>query len=343
MPRARSRALAALALLALFALVATACDHYAAAGVASGSPVTPHLTPAPVRAVETDPACASPSGADVPITVDLLRTGEGACVPPAEALVYRCDPTFDPMAVLDVHGTQRRYLGGRYAVPLDGLPAGAHRIGIGTSGRLYEIPGVPPALVVETEGTYERWLALPDPAFVGSTPEATLIGDSIADGASQTLDDRLSTWSLTIDAEIGRTSSGGVAPAEAILGLPDAVVFELGVNDTSADAFATNAQASIDAVRDADLIVWVTAHGPEPETDAVDRAIVEAMGGIANGAVADWDTAVPPEALSSDGVHLLDGAGTEFVDFLAPFLETWRDAVTGHGPDRCGAQLTAGL
>ncbi len=67
------------------------------------------------------------------------------------------------------------------------------------------------------------------------------------------------------------------------------------------------------------------------------------MGGIPNGAVADWDAAVPPEALSSDGVHLLDAAGVEFVDFLAPFLETWREAVTGHGPDRCGAQITAGL
>ncbi len=72
------------------------------------------------------------------------------------------------MAVLDIHGTRRRYLGGRYAVPLDELPPDAHRIGIGTSGRVYEIPSVPPALVVETGGTYERWLALPDTAFVGS-------------------------------------------------------------------------------------------------------------------------------------------------------------------------------
>ena len=49
------------------------------------------------------------------------------------------------------------------------------------------------------------------------------------------------------------------------------------------------------------------AHGPEPVTDQVNRAIFTMMGSIPNGAVLDWDRLVPPELMGSDGVHPITG------------------------------------
>ena len=85
--------------------------------------------------------------------------------------------------------------------------------------------------------------------------------------------------------------------------LPDVVLVELGVNDADAGVFAANAERILAAVGEADLVVWVTAHGPELAVPGVDCAIVAAMGATPNGAIVDWDRLVPPDALSSDGVH----------------------------------------
>ena len=80
-----------------------------------------------------------------------------------------------------------------------------------------------------------------------------------------------------------------------------------------------------------------------PSLDAIDQEIVSVMGPFDNGSIADWNHAVPPEALSSDGIHLADASGAVFADFLGPFLETWHLAATGRGPDRCGAEVAAAV
>ena len=67
---------------------------------------------------------------------------------------------------------------------------------------------------------------------------------------------------------------------------------------------------------------------------AVNEAIVSAMGSIPNGTVLDWDRLVPLDALSSDGVHPDAGQQDVLASILAPFLQTWRDAVLRRGADR---------
>ena len=63
-----------------------------------------------------------------------------------------------------------------------------------------------------------------------------MIGDSILDGGRDAVEAGLADWSLTLDAEVGRSSSSGVALAqEAAEQDADAVVMELGTNDSSAD------------------------------------------------------------------------------------------------------------
>jgi len=115
---------------------------------------------------------------------------------------------------------------------------------------------------------------------------------------------------------------------------------ELGVNDVDAEGFTANAQRILAAVGGAHLVVWVTAHGPEPVTDQVNRAIFTMMGSIPNGAILDWDRLVPPELLGSDGVHPTTGQEGLLGSFAVPFLQTWRDAASGRGPTRCEGDVS---
>jgi hypothetical protein len=325
------------------ALLAAACDHYAAAGAGAPETGTPELTPVPTMVaeaqLETCPTVLAEAGAAV---VDTLRLSDGSCVPVDVAVVYRCDPSLDPVAVLDLHGERNRFLGGTFAVAVPALPEGVRALGITALGRVFEIPGDPRWLFVESGGGFERWMALPPLGSVGDPPSVQLIGDSILDGADETLVERLPDWSLAIDAEVGRSTAGGTTVAESLAPIiADLVVIELGVNDFDEGASEGYADRILAASAVADGVLWVNAHGPDPETDAVNAAIATAVGRAPSAAIADWDAGVPPDALSSDGVHLLDGAGTPFVEFLAPILESWHLTAMGRGADRCGAQVVA--
>jgi hypothetical protein len=319
----------------------TACDHYAAAGAPGATPV---LSPAPPSGQTSLAACTGVATAEVSTVVEALRHPDGSCVPPSEAVVYRCDPAYDPVVELGTPTGIRRFLGGAYAVPVDTLPFDAREIGVAGIGRVYTQPGDERSIFVESGGHLERWLRLPDAAGVSHPPSALLIGDSILDGASASITEALPDWSLTIDAEVGRPSSGGVSVAESLQPpLPDVIVVELGVNDQDPQAFLENAQRIVAAVGGANLLVWVTAHGPESATPQVNRNILQAIGPDPVGAVADWDKLVPLDELSSDGVHLLAGHEAAFADFLAPVLRTWFDAVEGRGATECQDPVRAAI
>jgi hypothetical protein len=317
-------------LFAALALAATACDHFAAAR--ASAPPGASLTPAP----HADARAASPCDVLNPgpsVSIETVTAADGTCVPPSRLVVYRCDPGQAQVAVADIHDAPTRFLGGVYAVPVDGLPADARPIGVSGSGRIWTSAG-DSALYVEAGGIVERWLALPNAAAVAS-PTAFMVGDSILDGGRDAVVAGLQGWDVTIDALIGRGSVGGIAPAESITAMPNVVVVELGVNDVSDTTFSANADRILAAVQNADLVVWVTAHGPEPVTDQIDRTIVADVGGIRNGAILDWNRLVPPDLLGSDGVHPTTGQEGLLASFLDPFLVTWRDAVAGRGPTAC--------
>jgi hypothetical protein len=324
------------------ALLLTACDHYAVAGAPGQTPV---LSPAPPSGQTLRPvACAGVATDEASAVVEALRRSDGSCVPSSEAVVYRCDPAFDPVAELGTATGIRRFLGGAYAVSVDQLPFDAHEIGVAGIGRVYVQPDDARSLFVESGGGLQRWLRLPDAAGVAHPPSALLIGDSILDGAGDAITAALPDWNLTIDAEVGRASSSGVTIAESFLPpLPDVVVVELGVNDHDTAAFLGNAERIVSAVGGTNLLVWVTAHGPESSVAGVNRAIVQAIGLDPTGAIADWDRKVPLDELSSDGVHLLSGDEGAFADFLAPVLRTWVDAVDGRGPTGCQDRIRAAI
>jgi hypothetical protein len=342
-PHGIGRPRALLTLLMPLALLLSACDQYRASADPTRAPVTPRLTPAPEGTADALPSVCRVDAVAPTIAVETLRGPEGACVPPAAAVAMRCDPTLDPIAVIEAgSGEGRRYLGGAFAVRA-AVPTDAAPIGLGPTGRYAETSAFPRALYLEGGSQPARWLSLALPSQVAATPSVLLVGDSILDGAGTAITEALPGWQISIDAVVGRSSSGGIAVVEGTTLAPDVVVVELGTNDTDADAFRSNATRILatPAVAEADLVVWLTAHNPQTETAAINHAIVELMGSVPHGTVADWDRFVPLEALNGDGVHLASGQEPVFATFVAGVLETWRAAVHGRGPGRCAGEVLA--
>lgn len=315
-----------------------ACDQYVASDDPpsdGGASSTEVASPGPAVAAST---CGTPDELPRTVTVEALRRIDGSCVGGADAVVFRCDPALDPVAVLGAGGPEpAAFVGGSFAVPVEEIPARAAAIGFGATGRYYRHQDDPALLFVQAGGVLERWLALPRPGAVAAPPTALLVGDSILDGSATALATPLAAWDLTVDAEIGRTSVGGIAVVESAAASPDVAVIELGTNDLSASTFRANADRILaaPAVLDADLVVWVTARTPDGLSAAVNREIVAAASSLPHATVADWDDAARAEDLADDGVHLVPGDEDVFAGFLAGVLEDWRAAVHARGPARC--------
>ena len=316
-PRPSPRALLACALTLL-----AACSSGAVAQVRAPTPQV------------TDPVSACPS---VPpeTGTPVLRTSSGGCTD-VVAVLSRCAQRFDPvLTFLGANG--RRYLGGRFALPVRALPSDAELVGRAGDARIYREPGLGGRLFVTDAGGTSRWLALPGP---GRLAPATLsvIGDSIALGSATALVDALPEWSTSIDAEIGRASDAGVPIAAAVASTepaPTAVVVELGTNDENLTTFVTSARSILRSLRGEPLVVWIAPHAPFTVTPDIRAAIARLLAATGNGVVADWDAAVPPDALSADGVHLLPDRVDVFADFVARDIRAWRMAVAGSGATVC--------
>jgi hypothetical protein len=208
--------------------------------------------------------------------------------------------------------------------------------GVTPFGELFLDPGDPSFLWIRSDGVTDRWLALPNRSKLADTPTVQMIGDSILDGGQTDVVAGLPDWTVTIDALIGRGSSGAAGVAEALPSpAADVVVIEIGVNDPDASYTAANAQRIIAAQGGARLLVWLTAHGPEPQVPGVNEAIWDAMGPLSNGAVLDWDRLVPLDALSSDGIHPDVGQQGVLASIVDPYLRGWLDAVEGLGATAC--------
>jgi hypothetical protein len=336
---------------AAFAIaVLASCDHYTAEG-------EPQLAPAPTvsgvaatavvpgddpTSVPAAPSCDSLRVAEPIVAVERFRTATG-CTSAVRAVAYRCAPDLDPMITLDVGSSPTRYLGGRFAVPVPAVPEGAVELGAIAAGRVWILPSTPQStLFVEDTTGVERWLPLPARGGIQAPPAAMVIGDSLLDGAQEELVAAMPSWTLAIDAEVGRSTSGAALVAESLLEpMPEVVVVEVAVNDHDPVAVRANLDRVVTATDHPQLLLWLTGHGPDAETDDVNRAIVAGMGEVARGAVLDWDRLVPEDALDFDGVHLLGDRQGEMADVIAIWLRAWHDAATGEGATGCEGVVRA--
>ncbi len=296
----------------------------------------PRAHPAGTPAVT---ACGGPPG-----SVPLLGPGDGGCVPFARLSMWTCEGTgAAPFARRTVDGRSQGYVGGRFAVPVPGIPPSATPIGIADDLELFADPADARWLWVRRAGAISRWLALPDRA-PDDPPDAFFIGDSIAEGASAFFPAALPGWVTGFDAVPGRGSVGGVAPAasQAALG-HDAVVVELGTNDRDLEGFRVNAEAILASLAGVPLVLWQTVKGPADlvlQRD-VNRVIRDLARTYPNVAIVDWGGRVHDDELTSDGVHPNADHLDLMVTLVAPQLNEWLAAARRPPTaDRCAASLS---
>jgi hypothetical protein len=342
-----------------FVVLLCACDG-------SGPPAPP-LDPSTIEPSSSSEACA---------TVDVNGASvqrfelDGSCVPGDVLVLYRCAPTAIPVLRISSVDGPALFLGGPFAVPVSSLPAQVRFAGAagGTevliadplpsptptpdaSSSLTASPSVegdhpivePERLVyVREEGRTERWLRLEGRRALHVPPIVWIIGDSIMDGGREEVEAALADWSLTLDAEVGRSSSSGVALAEAAVEQDaDAVVIELGTNDPTAAAFHGHLIETLEVLHSVPLVVWQTARGPEGAYSiaGVNAAIREVVPTYPNVAIADWEAFVPEEAVQVDGIHPDEGFQHLESELLAPILSEWRGAVSRDGATSCGRRV----
>ena len=133
-----------------------------------------------------------------------------------------------------------------------------------------------------------------------------VVGDSLELGSSPHLRAALGRVPVETDAKPGRTSGEGVRVlAERLRPEHELVVFPLGTNDTSADAFAANLAAAAQLAGGRCLVVATIARPPLRGVPAgpLNRVVASfAAGGDVQ--VVDWRAAAAsPGVLGRDGTH----------------------------------------
>jgi hypothetical protein len=337
---------------------------FALLGACDGSrPPAPPLDPSTIDPSSSGEPCAAAevSGA----TVQRFEV-DGSCVPGDVLVLYRCAPAEIPVLRIPSENGSALFLGGPFAVPVSTLPAQVRFAGAARGTEVLIADPLPPSptptpagssspmvegepiveperlVYVREEGRTERWLQLEGRRRLHDPPIVWIIGDSIMDGGREEVETALADWSLTLDAEVGRSSSSGVELAQAAVEQDaDAVVIELGTNDTSPAVFRSHLVETLDTVAGVPLVIWQTARGPEDDLviPEVNAAIREVAPTYPNVSIADWTAFVPDEAVQTDGIHPDEGFQHLEAELLVPFLSEWRDALDRRGATGCGRDI----
>jgi hypothetical protein len=276
-------------------------------------------------------------------TLTIFQGPGGHCLPRERIAEYRCPGAAPEIVVGAGHRDERRFLGGAFAAHVPRLPPGAQVLGVGEGTQAIEVPGLPDRLYTVHGTEVQRWLWLPPASTVTpGGPDAFMIGDSLLYGGQYAIADALPEWQLGVDAENGRSSSSGVAVAQAQSGLDhDVVVLELGTNDQSPTAFRANATEILGALKRVPLVLWQTVKGP-PEVvhaDEINQVIRELLAERGNTAIVDWAGGVKEEELGYDGVHPTAEHEDAMAALVAPMLRQWWSAATA-AEARCGSGLS---
>jgi hypothetical protein len=323
----------------------------------------PPLDPPPSVSGQGAGAC---SQTDVNGATVVRFESNGSCLPGDVMVLYRCTTAAVPVLRVSSVAGPALFLGGPFAVPVMTLPAHVRFAGKGRGTEVLIADPLPPSpspgesispspsaggaptpkpeplVYVRHDGLTERWLRLEGRRTLHDPPTVWLVGDSILDGGRDAIEAGLSGWSVTLDAEVGRSSSSGVALAQdAAAQGADTVVVELGTNDSSSATFRDHLIETLDSLAAVPLVIWQTAKGPVDATNipAVNDTIREVVPAYPNVAIADWEAFVPADALQEDGIH--PGAGFEPLEsqLLVPMLSDWRAALLTEGATSCGRKV----
>jgi hypothetical protein len=335
----------------------TACDG-------SGTQAPPPLDPPSLGSSPGGGAC---SETEVDGAIAMRFEADGSCLPGEVMILFRCSPEAVPVLRISSVAGPALFLGGPFAVPVRAVSAGVRFAGaadrsevliadppapgLSPKGSISSSPSVEgseptvepePLVYVRNDGVTERWLRLEDRRGLHDPPVVWVMGDSILDGGRDAVEAGLSDWNVTLDAEVGRSASSGVALAEeAVAQDADAVVVELGTNDSSPVAFRGYLIQTLDILASVPLVIWQTARGPEGDESirAVNEAIREIVPSYPNVAIADWEAFVPAEAVLGDGIHPDEGFEHLESELLVPMLAEWRGALSAEGATSCARRV----
>jgi hypothetical protein len=146
--------------------------------------------------------------------------------------------------------------------------------------------------------------------FLAPAADASVlvVGDSMEVGSGPHLRAALAGTTVDLDAEKGRTSSQGVSVlADLLRPEHEVLVFPMGTNDLSADAFASSL-AAVAGLAGGRCVVVATIVRRSPPAGELNE-VVSSFAATGRVQVADWRTAAEsPGVLGRDGTHAT-GAG----------------------------------
>jgi hypothetical protein len=155
-----------------------------------------------------------------------------------------------------------------------------------------------------------------------------VVGDSLEVGSAPHLRAALGGTAIEIDAEKGRTSSQGVGVlADLLRPEHEVIVFPLGTNDLSADAFATSLAAAAQLAGGRCMVVATIVRRQPPAAEL--NRVVASFAATGEVQVADWRAAASaPGALGRDGTH---GTGAGYALRASLLAEAVRGCLVGGG------------
>ena len=169
------------------------------------------------------------------------------------------------------------------------------------------------------------------PARTAELRPALLVGDSVSVGATPAIQAAgfAHGWSVSVDAEIGRTTMQGADILASMQGrLPSVVVIELGNNDAAIPAtFAAHIDAVMGRLVGVRHVVWYTMSPFASWVPAANAELQSALGRWPNLELADWSNVAEstPGALSGSGPHLMPSGANAFSDLLFSVIDRFDD------------------
>ncbi|MCZ7536460.1 MAG: hypothetical protein M5T61_11500 [Acidimicrobiia bacterium] len=189
-------------------------------------------------------------------------------------------------------------------------------------------PAPAPATVAERVATPRR-----PPAPAPPDPRILVVGDSVLLGARDDVVSRLSGWETTVDAEVGRSTVGGLdvlrRERERI---GDLVVVHLGHNDgASRELFRTRIDEVMAELSGVERVVWLDLVEFDAWVAGANEELAAAASRWPNLEIAPWQSVATsdPTYLYSDGIHLPPPGRSAMADLVGETVDSW---VASRGP-----------
>ncbi|HTN79866.1 MAG TPA: hypothetical protein VMK16_09345 [Acidimicrobiales bacterium] len=149
---------------------------------------------------------------------------------------------------------------------------------------------------------------LTQPANAAPARAVFMLGDSVMLGSKAAMEQQLTGWDLTFDAQVNRSTLAGAQIATARRSdIHDIVVIQLGTNDGgNPTLYGQRVDAVMKALDGVPYVVWLTIHEARPYYKSDNDVLRQKATQYPNMRIADWNAVANtiPSGMVSDGLHL---------------------------------------